>query len=86
MTSGTRKENEMDGLGQANVPADKLWGAQAQRSLEHFSIGKDLIAGNDRGLRDLSRPTRPEESGGQCKSSGKQFDSRIHNLIVQVRA
>jgi len=25
------------------VPADKLWGAQTQRSLEHFSIGKDLI-------------------------------------------
>jgi fumarate hydratase class II len=26
-----------------NVPADKLWGAQTQRSLEHFSIGDDLI-------------------------------------------
>jgi fumarate hydratase, class II len=25
------------------VPADKLWGAQTQRSLEHFSIGKDLM-------------------------------------------
>jgi fumarate hydratase class II len=25
------------------VPADRLWGAQTQRSLEHFSIGKDLI-------------------------------------------
>jgi len=25
------------------VPADKLWGAQTQRSLEHFSIGYDLI-------------------------------------------
>jgi fumarate hydratase class II len=23
--------------------ADKLWGAQTQRSLEHFSIGQDLI-------------------------------------------
>jgi fumarate hydratase class II len=35
--------NEMDSLGEVNVPADKLWGAQTQRSLEHFSIGKDLI-------------------------------------------
>ena len=34
---------ETDSLGQVNVPADKLWGAQTQRSLEHFSIGKDLI-------------------------------------------
>jgi fumarate hydratase, class II len=34
---------EYDSLGQVNVPADKLWGAQTQRSLEHFSIGDDLI-------------------------------------------
>src|SRR5215469_16057114 len=34
---------ESDSLGEVKVPADKLWGAQTQRSLEHFSIGKDLI-------------------------------------------
>src|ERR1700679_2015617 len=34
---------ESDGLGLVEVPADKLWGAQTQRSLEHFSIGADLI-------------------------------------------
>jgi fumarate hydratase class II len=34
---------ETDSLGQVSVPADKLWGAQTQRSVEHFSIGKDLI-------------------------------------------
>ncbi|HYA89275.1 MAG TPA: class II fumarate hydratase, partial [archaeon] len=34
---------ETDSLGEVNVPADKLWGAQTQRSLEHFSIGSDLI-------------------------------------------
>jgi fumarate hydratase, class II len=34
---------ETDSLGQVSVPADKLWGAQTQRSLEHFSIGKDLM-------------------------------------------
>ena len=34
---------ESDSLGVVEVPADKLWGAQTQRSLEHFSIGKDLI-------------------------------------------
>ncbi len=38
---GIRKET--DSLGVVEVPADKLWGAQTQRSLEHFSIGKDLI-------------------------------------------
>jgi fumarate hydratase, class II len=39
--TGNRKET--DSLGEVSVPADKLWGAQTQRSLEHFSIGKDLI-------------------------------------------
>jgi fumarate hydratase, class II len=34
---------ETDSLGEVNVPADVLWGAQTQRSLEHFSIGHDLI-------------------------------------------
>jgi fumarate hydratase class II len=39
--AGTRQET--DSLGEVEVPADKLWGAQTQRSLEHFSIGADLI-------------------------------------------
>lgn len=34
---------EADSLGEVEVSADKLWGAQTQRSLEHFSIGADLI-------------------------------------------
>jgi fumarate hydratase class II len=34
---------ETDSLGKVEVPGDKLWGAQTQRSLEHFSIGQDLI-------------------------------------------
>ncbi len=35
--------SETDSLGEVLVPGDKLWGAQTQRSLEHFSIGHDLI-------------------------------------------
>jgi len=34
---------ETDSLGNIEVPADKLWGAQTQRAIEHFSIGKDLM-------------------------------------------
>jgi fumarate hydratase class II len=41
MTSATRAES--DSLGEVRVPSDKLWGAQTQRSLEHFSIGDDLM-------------------------------------------
>ena len=34
---------ESDSMGNVDVPANKLWGSQTQRSLEHFSIGHDLI-------------------------------------------
>ena len=34
---------ERDSLGEVQVPVEALWGPQTQRSLEHFSIGKDLI-------------------------------------------
>ena len=34
---------EHDSLGMVRVPADKLWGAQTQRSLRNFGIGADLI-------------------------------------------
>ena len=34
---------EFDSMGAVEVPADKLWGAQTQRSLQHFSIGRDLM-------------------------------------------
>jgi len=34
---------ESDSIGEIDVPEDKYWGAQTQRSLEHFSIGNDLI-------------------------------------------
>lgn len=34
---------EHDALGPVNVPADRYWGAQTQRSLENFPIGNDLM-------------------------------------------
>ena len=34
---------ESDTMGSIKVESDKLWGAETQRSLEYFSIGKDLI-------------------------------------------
>jgi len=41
--SETSVRIERDALGEVAVPADKLWGAQTQRSLEHFSIGTELM-------------------------------------------
>ena len=39
--TGTRRE--FDGLGDVEVPATRYWGAQTQRSLEHFNIGNDRM-------------------------------------------
>ncbi len=34
---------ESDSIGEIEVPEDRYWGAQTQRSLEHFAIGRDLM-------------------------------------------
>jgi len=34
---------ESDSMGEIKVPSDRYWAAQTQRSLHHFSIGKDLM-------------------------------------------
>jgi fumarate hydratase class II len=34
---------ESDSMGNIEVPADRYWGAQTQRSLHHFNIGEDKI-------------------------------------------
>src|SRR5689334_19912391 len=39
----TGKRTETDSMGALDVPADKYWGAQTQRSLIHFSIGDDRM-------------------------------------------
>lgn len=36
--------SEKDSMGAIDVPADKLWGAQTQRSLEHFRISTEKNA------------------------------------------
>lgn len=35
---------ERDSLGEVQVPADKYWGAQTERSRQNFRIGKETIA------------------------------------------
>jgi fumarate hydratase class II len=39
----TGQRHETDAMGGIDVPADRYWGAQTQRSLMHFSIGDDRM-------------------------------------------
>jgi fumarate hydratase, class II len=71
--------NETDSLGEVNVPADKLWGAQTQRSLEHFSIGKDLIP-----REMITSYAILKKAAANANHDGKRLDDKTHGLIVQV--
>jgi fumarate hydratase, class II len=77
MMEGIRVES--DSMGQVNVPADKLWGAQTQRSLEHFSIGKDLIP-----TEMITAYAVLKKAAANANHAGKRLDENTHHLIVSV--
>ena len=70
---------ETDSLGEVDVPADKLWGAQTQRSLEHFSIGKDLIP-----REMITSYAVLKKAAAIANHKGKRLDDRPYALIVQT--
>ena len=70
---------ETDSLGEVQVPADKLWGAQTQRSLEHFSIGQDLIP------RDMiTAYAILKKAAANANYAGQRLEGQRHQLIVEV--
>ena len=71
--------NETDSLGDVDVPVSKLWGAQTQRSLEHFSIGKDLIP-----REMITAYAILKKAAANANHAGKRLDDERHRLIVQV--
>src|SRR3989454_1085042 len=73
---GTRKET--DSLGVVEVPADKLWGAQTQRSLDHFSIGKDLMP-----REMIVAYAILKKAAAQANHAGHRLGDRQYELIVQ---
>jgi fumarate hydratase class II len=68
---------ESDSMGQVSVPADKLWGAQTQRSLEHFSIGKDLIP-----REMITAYAVLKKAAANANHAGQRLDDTTHTLIV----
>jgi fumarate hydratase class II len=70
---------ETDSLGEVAVPADKLWGAQTQRSLEHFSIGKDLIP-----REMITAYATLKKAAANANHADERLDDQCHRLIVQV--
>src|ERR1700689_368455 len=75
--TGVRKET--DSLGEVDVPSSKLWGAQTQRSLEHFNIGKDLIP-----REMIAAYATLKKAATNANHTGGRLDDQRHKLIVQV--
>jgi len=76
-TNKVRKET--DSIGEVDVPADKLWGAHTQRSLEHFSIGKDLIPSEMIGAYAILK-----KAAAKSNFELKQLDSSRYEVISRV--
>ena len=74
---GIRKET--DSLGEVEVPSEKLWGAQTQRSLEHFSIGKDLIP-----REMITAYAVLKKAAANANFAERRLEDQQHRLIVQV--
>ena len=70
---------ETDSLGEVEVPADRLWGAQTQRSLEHFSIGKDVIPGEM-----ITAYATLKKAAAIANHAGRRLAEEPFKLIVRV--
>jgi fumarate hydratase, class II len=70
---------ESDSLGEVEVPDSKLWGAQTQRSLEHFSIGHDLIP-----REMIAAYATLKKAAANANCAGGRLDESRHHLIVRT--
>jgi fumarate hydratase, class II len=75
----TSFRQESDSLGTVSVPADKLWGAQTQRSLEHFSIGRDLMP-----PEMITAYAILKRAAATANHDGGRLGQKQYELIVRV--
>jgi fumarate hydratase, class II len=78
-TAAQATRRETDSLGVVEVPAEKLWGAQTQRSLEHFSIGTDLIP-----REMITSYAILKKAAAIANHDSKRLDDQPYKLIVQT--
>ena len=70
---------ERDSLGEISVPAERLWGAQTQRSLQYFSIGHDLMPREMIGAYAILK-----RAAAAANNKGARLDKKRHDLILRV--
>lgn len=67
---------EKDSLGEIEVPAEHYWGAQTQRSLEHFAIGSEKIP-----LRVIRALARLKQAAAQVNWKAGKLTEEKYRLI-----
>jgi fumarate hydratase class II len=77
--TGMSVRKETDSLGEVDVPASKLWGAQTQRSLEHFSIGHDLMP-----REMIAAFAILKKASANANHTGGRLGDTQHKLIVET--
>lgn len=79
MSAKRSYRTEHDSMGEIRVPTDALWGAQTQRSLEHFAIGDDQFTPGF-----IKAFALVKKAAAQCNLSLGALDETQVSLIVQV--
>jgi fumarate hydratase class II len=69
---------ESDSLGEVRVPAERLWGAQTQRSLEHFGIGEDLIPREMISVYAVVKKAAANANHAGCRLGDRQRELIVH--------
>jgi fumarate hydratase class II len=78
----TESRTETDSLGPIEVPADRYWGAQTQRSLQHFSIGDPAA---DRMPMEVVRALALlKKAAAMVNTDLGLLDRKLADLIVAV--
>jgi fumarate hydratase class II len=75
--TGTRKES--DAFGALDIPADRLWGAQTQRSLQNFRIGGERMP-----LPLVHALGLVKHAAADVNRDLGSLDAKLANAIVQV--
>src|SRR5438270_1119719 len=85
----TKTRTEDDALGPVEVPADRLWGAQTQRSLENFPIGRGRFRWGRRVIRAFGivkkASTLANRALGQLPADKVDLIARAADEVIEGR-
>ena len=70
---------ETDSHGEVAVPEERLWGAQTQRSIKYFSIGRDLMPPEMTAAYAVLK-----KAAAAANHAGKRLNDERFKLIVQA--